>query len=188
MARRACAFFPPRRDPGVDRGTGHQDPGGSPQVPAGRAGGHAVLDHPPHRQSDHAMGGVTAWGCQMGQGRMAGRATRGAVMRRRGDHAIPRPPQVEMAHVVPRPLGLRVPRGHVTTTRTRVPRVRAAGGNPLGLGQVGHRGHPCAGIGSRRPWTTPGFALLVPMLGPKLSDQGSSGAIPKPGKDAIVSN
>ena len=77
--------------------------------------------------------------------------------------------------------------GHVTTTRTRVPYVVATIGNHLWLGQVGNRGNPFAGIGSIRTRTKHGFALLVLMLEPQLYDKGSSGAIPKPGKDAIVS-
>src|SRR6266852_2378762 len=92
-----------------------------------------------------------------------------------------------MAQVVQRPLGLLVSIGDVTTTRTCVPLVIAAVGNHLWLRQVGNRGNAFAGIGSIRTRTKHGFALLVPMLGPKLYDTGSSGAIPKPGKDAIVS-
>src|SRR5712691_10731662 len=84
-------------------------------------------------------------------------------------------------------MGLLVPIGHVTATRTHVPLVIAAVGNNLWLGQVGNRGHPFAEIGSIRPWTNHGFASLVRMLGPKLYDTCSSKAIIKPGKDAIVS-
>jgi len=97
---RACAFFSPRLDPVLDRGTGHKDTVVSPQVPAGRTGGHAVLHHQPHRQIDHAMGVVTARWCQIGQVRIAVRATLGAVMLRIGDHEITRTPQVEIAQVV----------------------------------------------------------------------------------------
>src|SRR2546426_4833838 len=84
-------------------------------------------------------------------------------------------------------MGLLVSIGHVTTTRTRVPYVVATIGNHLWLGQVGNRGHPFAGIGSIRTRTKHGFALLVLMLEPQGYDKGSSGAILKPGKDAIVS-
>jgi hypothetical protein len=59
--------------------------------------------------------------------------------------------------------------------------------NHLWLGQVGNRGHPFSGIGSIRTRTKHGFALLVLMLEPQGYDKGSSGAILKPGKDAIVS-
>jgi hypothetical protein len=187
VSRRAGAFFSPRLDPVLDRGTGHTDPVVSPPVPAGRPGGQAVLNHQPHRQIDHAMAVVTArWG-QIGQVRMEGCATRGAVMLRRGAHESTRTPQVEMAQVVQRPLGLLVSIGHRTTTRTRVPFVMAAVGNHLWLGQVGSGGHPFAGIGSIRTRTDPGFVLLVRLLGPALDDTCPSGTIPKPGKDAIVS-
>src|SRR5438309_6737570 len=84
-------------------------------------------------------------------------------------------------------MGLLVSIGHVTTTRTRVPYVVATIGNHLWLGQVGNRGHPFSGIGSIRTRTKHGFALLVLMLEPQGYDKGSSGAILKPGKDAIVS-
>src|SRR2546428_6770383 len=84
-------------------------------------------------------------------------------------------------------MGLLVSIGPVTTTRTRVPYVVATIGNHLWLGQVGNRGHPFSGIGSIRTRTKHGFALLVLMWEPQGYDKGSSGAILKPGKDAIVS-
>src|SRR6266478_10192707 len=108
-------------------------------------------------------------------------------MLRIGDHESTRTPQVEIAQVVQRPMGLLVSIGHMTTTRTRVPLVIAAVGNNLWLGQVGSGGHPFAGIGSIRTRTEHGFVLLVRMLGPALYDKCPSGTIPKPGKDAIVS-
>src|SRR2546425_3969046 len=84
-------------------------------------------------------------------------------------------------------MGLLISIGHVTTTRTRVPYVVATIGNHLWLGQVGNRGNPFAGIGSIRPRTEHSFILRARMLGPPLYDRGPSRAIPKPGKDAIVS-
>jgi hypothetical protein len=118
---RACAFFSPRLAPVLHRGNGHTDTVIAPQVPTRRAGGHAVLDHEPHRQIDHAMGVVTARWCQSGQVRIEGRATLDAVMLRRGDHESTRTPQREMAQVVQRPTRVLVSLGPVTTTRTRVP-------------------------------------------------------------------
>ena len=159
----------------------------SPEGPARRPVGQAVLDHQSYRQINHAVSVLTAGWRQIGEVRVEVRVTlRTGVLRIRDDK-ITRTPQVEMAQVVQRPLGLLVPIGHMTTTRTRVPLVIAARGDNLWLGQVGNGGHPFAGIGSIRTRTTHGFALLVPMLGPKLYNKGSSGAIPKPGKDAIVS-
>src|SRR5437899_8321245 len=52
---------------------------------------------------------------------------------------------------------------------------------------VCNRGHPFGGIGSIRTRTEHGFVLRARMLGPQLYDKGRAGAIPKPGKDAIVS-
>src|SRR6266851_7860684 len=156
-------------------------------MPARRAVGQAVLDYEPYRQIDHTVGRVTARWCQIGQVRIEVLATLGAVMLRIGDHEITRTPQIEMAQVVQRPMGLLVSIGHVTTTRTRVPYVVATRGNHLWLGQVGNRGDPFGGIGSIRTRTKHSFALLVPMVELKGYEKGFSGAISKPGKDAIVS-
>jgi hypothetical protein len=155
-------LFSPNLHPVLHRGKGDEDAMISPQVPTRRTGGQTVLDHQPHRQSDHARGVVTAWGCQSGQVCIAVLATLGAVMLRIGDHEITRTPQIEMAQVVQRPTGLLVSRGPVTTTRTRVPYGVATLGDDLWRGQVGNRGHPFAGIGSIRTRTKHGFALLVP--------------------------
>ena len=187
MSMRACAFFSPSLDPVLDSGTGHEDAVVSPQMPAGWSGGQAVLDHQPHGQIDPAMGVVTARWCQIGQVRIEIRATLGAVMLRRGDHEITRTPQVESAQVVQRPMGLLVTRGRVVTTRTRLPLVGAIIKDDLWLGQGGNHGNPFAGIGSRHTRTSHCLALLVRMLGPELYDKSPLGAIPKPGKDAIVS-
>jgi hypothetical protein len=114
-------------------------------------------------------------------------ATLRTVVLRIGDHKITRTPQVEIPQVVQRPLVLLVPIGLVTTTRTRLSRVGATGRDDLWLGQVSNRGDPFGGIGSIRPWTEHGFVLRARMLGPELYDKCPLGAIPKPGKDAIVS-
>ena len=132
MSMRAGAFFSPRLDPVLHRGTGDEDAVISPQVPTRRAGGHTVLDDEPYRHIHHTVGRVTARWRQIGQVCIEILATRGAVMLRRGDHEITRTPQIEMAQVVQRPTGLLVSRGHVTTTRTRVPYVVATRGNNPG--------------------------------------------------------
>jgi len=184
---RACAFFSPRLDPVLDRRKGHKDPVVAPQVPTGRPLGQAVLDHEPYRQINHAVRVLTARWRHIGEVRVEVRATLRTGVLRRGDHEIPWTPQVEIPPVVQCPLALLVPIGLVSTMRTRLSRVDATGRDELWRWQVGHRGHPFGGIGSIRTRTKHGFALLVPMLGPQLYDKGSSGAIPKPGKDAIVS-
>src|SRR5207249_10891048 len=53
--------------------------------------------------------------------------------------------------------------------------------------QVCNCGNPFGGIGSIRPRTEHGCVLRDHMLGPELYDRCPSGAIPKPGKEAIVS-
>ena len=117
---RACAFFPPSLDPVLDRRKGHKDAVVAPQVPTRRPVGQAVLDHEPYRQIDHAVGVLTARWRQIGQVSMKVLATLRTVVLRIGDHEITRTPQVEIAQVVQRPLGLLVPIGRMTTTWTCV--------------------------------------------------------------------
>src|SRR5216683_3831306 len=131
VSMRACAFFSPSLDPVLNGRKGHKDAMVAPQVPTRWAVGQAVLDHQPHRQIHHTVGVLTAWWRQIGQVCIEVLATLGAVMLRIGDHKITRTPQVEIAQVVQRPLGLLVPIGHMTTTRTHVPLVIAAVGNKL---------------------------------------------------------
>ena len=83
------------------------------------------------------------------------------VMLRIRDHEIPRTPQVEIAQVVQRPMGLLVPIGRVTTARTRLPYVVATIRDDLGLRQgCGHR-DPFARVGSVFTWTEHRVALLA---------------------------
>ena len=161
MSRRACAFFSPRLHPVLHRGKGDEDAVIAPQVPTRRAVGHTVLDHQPHRQSDHARGGGTAWWCQIRQVCIEILATLGAGMLRIGEHEITRTPPIEIAQVVQRPTGLLVSIGHVTTTRTRMPYVVATLEHHLWLGQVGNRGDPCGRIGSICTRTAHCFGLLA---------------------------
>src|SRR5205807_6378936 len=100
---------------------------------------------------------------------------------------IPWTPEVEIPQVVQRSLELLVPIGLVPTPRTRVARVGATGRDALWRWQVSNCGHPFGGIGSIRPRTEHGCVLRDHMLGPALYDRCPSGAIPKPGKEAIVS-
>src|SRR6266853_6746851 len=108
-------------------------------------------------------------------------------MLRIGDHEITRTPQVEIAQVMQRPLVLLAPIGLVTTPRTRLARVGTISRDDLWRWQVCNRGNPFGGIGSICPRTDHGCVLRARMLKPALYDKGPSGAIPKPGKDAIVS-
>src|SRR5207237_4659189 len=68
-----------------------------------------------------------------------------------------------------------------------MPLVSATIGDDLWRWQVGNRSNPFGGIGSIRTRTAHGCVLLVRMLGPALYDKCPTGAIPKPGKDAMVS-
>src|SRR5262249_278973 len=61
-------------------------------------------------------------------------------------------------------------------------------GDNLWRWQLCNRGHPFGGIGSIRPRTKHGGFLRARMLKPALYDKCLSGAISKPGKDAIVSH
>src|SRR5919201_2816580 len=115
VSMRVCAFFSPRLDPVLDRGKRDKDPVVAPEVPAGGPVGQAVLDHKPHGEVYHAVGVLTAGWCQIGEVRAKVLATLRTEVLRIGDHKIPRTPQVEIPHVVQRPMGLLVPIGRVTT-------------------------------------------------------------------------
>src|SRR4029453_18718500 len=131
-------------------------------------GGHPALTHEPHRQSDHAVGILTARGRQIGEVGTKVLATLRTVMLGIGHQQIPRTPDVEIAHIMERPLRLLVPIGRVTTTRTRVPYVVATVRDDLGLGQVCGCGDPGAGVGSVLTWTEHRIALLAQRFGPAL--------------------
>src|SRR5712691_13163300 len=104
------------------------------------------------------------------------RATFRTVMLRIRDDKIPRTPHVESAQVVQRPMRLLVPRGRVTTTRTRLPRVVATVQDDLGLRQVCERCHTFGRVGAIRTWAEHRVALLAQKLGPELYDKGLLGA------------
>src|SRR5262249_9390932 len=175
-SRRACAFFSPSLDPVLHRGEGDKDAVGAPQVPTRWAVGHAVLNHEPHRQIDHAAGILTAPGRQSGEVSTKVLATLRAVMLGIGHQQIPLTPYGEIPQIMERPMRLLVPIGRVTTTRTRVPYVVATVGDDLGLGQVCGCGDPGAGVGSVLTWTEHRVALLAQRCGPALYDKRLLGA------------
>jgi hypothetical protein len=159
----------------------------APEVPTCGPVGQAVLDHEPHRQVHHAVGVVsTRWG-EIGEVRVKVRATLRTVVLRIGDHKITRTPHVEIPEVVQRPLGLLIPVSLMRATRTGLSLVGATIRDDLWRWQVRNCRKPFGGIGSIRTRTAHGFAPLVRMWGPALYDKCPAGAIPKPGKDAIVS-
>src|SRR5499426_1025615 len=184
---RACAFFPPSLTPVLDGGKGDKDAVVAPEVPACRAVGQPVLDHEPYRQINHTVRILTARRRQIGEVRVKVLAALRTVVLRIRDHEILRTPQVEIPQVVERPLVLLVPIGLVTTTRTRLAHVGAAGRDNLWRWQVGNRSNPFGGIGSIHPRTKHGGVLRARMLKPALYDKGLSGAILKPGNSTTVS-
>src|SRR5438874_7117122 len=187
VSMRARAFFSPRLDPVLNRGKRHKDAVVSPEVPTRWSVGQAVLDHQPHGQVDHTVGVLTAgWG-QIGEVRVKVLATLRTVVLRIGDHQITRTPHVEIPEVVQPPLELFISVRLVRATRTGLPLVGATVRDALWRWQVGKRSNSFGGIGSIHTRTEHGLVLPVWMLGPKLYDKCPSGAIPKPGKDAIVS-
>ena len=121
MSRRACAFFSPRLDPVLDRGTGDKDAVGAPQMPTRWAVGHAVLDHDADRESAHPVGILTARWRQLSEVGAQVRATLRTIMLCISHKQSPRTPHVEMAQIVQRPMRLLVPIGRVPTARTRLP-------------------------------------------------------------------
>src|SRR5437763_6350653 len=106
---RVCAFFSPSLDPVLNRGEGDKDAVVAPQVPTRWAGRQTVLDHEPHRQSDHAVGILTARWRQIRQVRLEVLLTLRTVMLRICDDEIPGIPEVEIAQVVQRQLNLLLP-------------------------------------------------------------------------------
>ena len=148
----------------------------APQVPTRWAVRQAVLNHEPHRQSDHAVGILTARGRQIAEVGTKVLATLRTVMLGIGHQQIPRTPYVEIPQIMERPMRLLVPIGRVPTTRTRVPYVVATVGDALGLGQVCGCGDPGAGVGAVLTWTEHRVALLAPRFGPALYDKRLLGA------------
>ena len=73
-------------------------------------------------------------------------------------------------------MGLLVPIGRVTTTRTRVPYVVATIRDDLGLWQVFGCCDPGAWVGSVLTWTEHRVALLAQRFGPELYDKRLLGA------------
>src|SRR5215831_17965873 len=173
---RPCAFFSPRLNPVLDRGKGDKDTMVAPQVPAGRAVGHTVLDDEPDRQINHAVGVLTARGCQIGEVGAKVLATLRTVMLGIGHKQITRTPQVEIPQIMERPLRLLVPIGRVTTTWARLPEVVATVGDDLGLEQVCGGGDPGAWVGAVLTWTEHRVALLAQRCGPALYDKRLLGA------------
>jgi hypothetical protein len=176
VSRRAGAFFSPRLDPVLHRGGGDKEAVVAPQVPTRWAGGQAVLNHEPHRPSDHAVGIRTARGRQIGEVGTKVLATLRTVMLGIGHQQIPRTPEVEIAHIMERPMRLLVPIGRVPTTWARLPGVVATVGDDLGLGQVCGCGDPGAGVGAVLTWTAHRVALLAQRFGPELYDNRLRGA------------
>src|SRR5262249_30868321 len=107
------------------------------------------------------------WG-QLGQVGAKVLATLRTVRLGRGHQQIPRTPHGEIPHSMERPMGLLVPIGRVTTTRTRLPEVVATVGDDLGRWQVCRCGDPGAGVGAVLPWTAHRVALLAQRFGPAL--------------------
>jgi hypothetical protein len=108
---RACAFFPPSLDPVLHGRKGHKDTMVAPQVPTRWTVGQAILDHEPHGQVHHAVSVLSAGWNEIGKVRVKVLLTFRTVMLRIRDHEITRTPQVEIAQVVQRPMGLLVPIG-----------------------------------------------------------------------------
>jgi hypothetical protein len=161
---RACAFFPPSLAPVLDGRKGHKDAVVAPQGPTRWALGQAVLDHEPHRQSEHAVGVRTARWRQSRQGSREVLLTFRTIVLRRGDEEIPGPPEGEIAQVVQRPLGLLIPIRLMTTTGTCVSLLIATVWDDLWRWEVGRDGNTFRGIGSLRTRTEHRFTLLAQML------------------------
>src|SRR5512132_2064750 len=168
---RACAFFSPSLHPILDRGKGDKHPVVTPQVPTRGPVGQAIFDHQPYRQINHAVGVLTAGWRQVREVGAKVLATLRTVMLGIGHKQITRTPQVEIPHIMQRPMRLLVPIGRVTTTRARLPEVVATVGDDLGLWQVCGCCEPGARVGSVLTWTEHRVALLAQRFGPALYDK-----------------
>src|SRR5215470_10302881 len=184
---RACAFFPPSLDPVLHGRKGDKDPVVAPEVPTRGPVGQAVFDHEPHSEVYHAVGVLTAGWRQICEVGVKVLATLRTVVLRIGDDEIAWTPEVEIAQVVQRPLKLLVPIGGVTAAWTWLPLVVATRGDDLWRWQVCNGGDPFGRIGSIRTRTEHGCGLLARIVGSAFYDKCPRGAMPKPGKDAIVS-
>src|SRR5215813_191911 len=173
---RAWAFFSPSLDPVLDRGKRDKDAVVAPEVPTRGSVGQAVFDHQPYRQIHHAVGVLTARGCQIGEVGAKVLATLRTVMLGIGHQQITRTPHVEIPQIVERPLRLLVPIGRVTTTWARLPEVVATVGDDLGLWQVCGGGDPGAWVGAVLTWTVHRVALLAQRCGPALYAKRLRGA------------
>ena len=148
----------------------------APEVPTRGPVGQAVFDHQPYRQIHHAVGVLTAGWRQLREVGAKVLATLRTVVLRIRNHEITRTPQVEIPHIMQRPLGLRVPLGRVPTPRARLPEGVATVGDDLGLGQVCGCDDPGAWVGAVLPWTKHRVALLAQRFGPALYDKRLLGA------------
>jgi len=101
----------------LDSGTGDEHPVIAPEVPTGGPGGHAIFDHHPHRQVQHAVGVMaTGWG-ESGESDVAILLTIRARMRRVRHEEITGATGGDSAQVVQEPLVSLVARGELATAR-----------------------------------------------------------------------
>src|SRR5262249_36455984 len=155
---------------------GEEGGGGGAKVASGRGGGEDGLERDGDRQIDHPVGILTAGWRQVREVGAKVLATLRTVMLGIRDEQITRTPEVEIPHIMQRPMRLLVPIGRVTTMRARLPDVVATVGDDLGLGQVCGCGDPGAGVGSVLTWTEHRVALLAQRFGPELYDKRLRGA------------
>jgi len=129
-------FFPRRLDPVLDGGEGDEDAVVAPQVPAGVAVGHAVLDHQAH---GHALDAerVEALGQRQGGdvGGEAAAAGAAAVTRERDDQ-IDGASVARVAEIVKGAGGQRVASGSARATRARSGEEDGAALLDMRLGEV----------------------------------------------------
>jgi hypothetical protein len=161
-------LFSPSLAPGLARGTGPDHAVGAPPVPTRRAVGPTGFAPDADRQLEHPVGILPA---RRGQSREVSAQVLAPLRPGRlciGHTQSPRPPPIEIPHLLPGPMRRLVPRGRGTTTRARVPEVVATVGDARGRWQVCGCGDLGAGVGSVRPWTAPRVALRAQRFGPAL--------------------
>src|SRR5213083_2169810 len=110
-----CALFAPSLSPVLDRGKGHEDAVGAPEMPAGGPGGQAVFDHQAHRPLDDARRvRASRWG-ESAPGGAAVLPARRAVVVRLRHQQVARTPRGQIPTIVQGALPVCVARRRMAT-------------------------------------------------------------------------
>jgi hypothetical protein len=130
----------------LDGGEGDENSVITPQVPAGRLIGQAILHDQAHGQRNDTMGVMGFGQSIVGHVGVEVFATGGAVMLGVGDMNIPRPPQYEIPNIMQHPLPCSIPIARSAAPGTRPMVEVATSGNDFRLGQIFRLGDTLHGV------------------------------------------